>query len=122
MAVESEEEYDGAWLFDVVHAFGAAYGWDKKTVLEQIFPDEIEPYLTRIRRDETNKNLTQLALIHNPHVKEPNKLIQQLEKQLRGLDGAYWSTEVMDEENQNRLLEIRKRMRENARRDGGKEG
>ncbi len=122
MAVESEED-DGAWLFDVVHALGAAYGWDKKTVLDQIFPDEIEPYLKRIRRDETNRNLTQLALIHNPHVKEPNKLIQQLEKQLRGIDGAYWASEVMDEENQNKLLEIRKRMQANARnRHGRKEG
>ncbi|SCY88519.1 hypothetical protein [Alkaliphilus peptidifermentans] len=105
---------DGAWLYDVIHCLASAYGWDKKIILEQIYPNEIEPLLKRIRRDEVNKNLTQLAIVHNPKSKNPKKLVLQLEKQLKQMDGHYYEIKEMDAENENKLIAIKEMMKENA--------
>lgn len=103
-------------MFDVVHALANAYGWDKKTILEQIYPEEIEPYIKRIRKDEANKNLTLLALIQNPHTKDPSRLVAELERLAKGSSGAYYDKEEMDESDINKLQEIKKQMQENAKK------
>lgn len=111
-----DDKDDGAWLFDVVHALASAYGWDKKTVLEQIYPDEIEPYIKRIRKDEANKNLNLLALIQNPHTKNPQKLVKDLQNKIKGFENKYYNKDKMSQEDVNKLMEIKRQMQANAQK------
>jgi hypothetical protein len=97
----------------------SAYGWDKNTILAQVYPDELDFYLKRIQRDQANRDLTMLAIVHNPHVKHPQKLIQELEKRVSQLEGNYWAVERIDGENARKLMEVRKVMQENARKRRG---
>lgn len=103
----------------MIHTLASTYGWDKRTILEQIYPEEIEPLIKRIRRDEANKNLTHLAIVHNPNSQNPKKLIQQFEGQLVNMDGRYYEVMEMDKDNERKLIEIRERMKENAKKRRG---
>lgn len=101
-------------MYDVIHALSSCYGWSKKQILEDVYPDDIEPYLGRIRKGEASKNLTLLAIAHNPKVNDPQKLISQFESQISGTDEAYYTKETMDEEAENQMNNVRKVMKENA--------
>lgn len=103
-------------MFDVIHMLSKHYGWRKEDILNGCYPDEVQAYIKRIRRDEANSNLTQLALIHNPHSKEPGKLVRQLEQQIKSMSDKYFNQEEMDEENKRKLMEAKRRMQENARK------
>lgn len=98
----------------------SAYGWDKATVLTQVYPDELEFYLKRIHREQANRDLTALAIIHNPHTKHPQKLVQELEKRVYQMNGNYWAVDSMDEENARKLAEVRRAMIENAKKRRGR--
>ncbi|MDC3413958.1 hypothetical protein [Terrihalobacillus insolitus] len=102
-------------MFDVVHSLAKEYGWSKKQILEEVYVDEIEYYLKRIRKDQANDRLTELAIVHNPNAKDPNKLIASFKKALQELEGkAYLAKDKMTKEDEQNLREIARRMKANA--------
>lgn len=102
-------------MFDIVHALAKEYGWSKNVILEEMYYDELEFYLKRIRRDQVNERLTDLAIIHNPKSENPNKLVLSFRKALEEIEGkAYLNKERMTKEDENNLREIARRMRSNA--------
>jgi hypothetical protein len=102
-------------LFDVIHLLAKEYGWSKRTILEEMYYDEIELYIKRIRRDQANERLTDLAIAHNPKAKDPNKLVNSFKKQLQEIEGkAYLHKDRMTKQDEANLREIARRMKANA--------
>lgn len=56
------------------------YGWSKKDILEQIYPDEAVKLAKLIQERQSQNYLALLAIAHNPHSKNPKKLWRILEK------------------------------------------
>jgi len=82
-----------------------------------VYFDEVEYYLKRIRKDELNDRLTELAIAHNPNAKDPNKLVNSFKNALKEVEGkSYLTKERMTKEDERRLREIARRMRENTRK------
>lgn len=80
-----------------------------------MYYDEIEFYIKRIRRDQVNERLTDLAIAHNPNAKDPNKLVNSFKKSLQEIDGkAYLNKERMTKQDEMNLREIARRMKANA--------
>lgn len=102
------------WLFDAVHALSSAYGWTKQEILATVYPDEIEYYMKRIRKEKVNDRLSMLALIHNPHVQDPKKLILELQKMAMDDDGKYYDKQRMEPEDMRQMDEIKRLMQANA--------
>ncbi|GEK57126.1 hypothetical protein CHL76_02225 [Marinococcus halophilus] len=96
------------------------YGWSKSEVLNELYPDEINFYVTRVQRDRTNERITELAITQNPHTKDPSKLQKQFEKDLQKSEGrSYIDKEKMSKEDEKQLKAIAREMRENAEKRGG---
>lgn len=95
------------------------YGWTKNEILSEMYPDEVEFYVKRIRKDEANDRLTDLAIAHNPNSQNPNKLIEKFKKSIREVDGKdYITKDKMNEEDENQLKEIAHQMKTNAAKRG----
>lgn len=104
-------------MFDVIHIFSKEYGWSKRQILEEIYYDEIDFYLKRIRKDTANDRLTDLAIAHNPKAKDPKKLISYFQKTIRDVDGkGYLMKERMTKQDERELKELARRMRANAQK------
>jgi hypothetical protein len=102
-------------LFDIVHLLAKEYGWSKGQILEEVYYDELEFYIKRIRRDQANERLTALAIAHNPNAKDPNKLVMSFKKALQEIEGkAYLHKERMTKQDEQNLKEIARRMKANA--------
>lgn len=101
-------------MFDAIHTLSTAYGWTKKEILEQVYPAEIELYVKRIKKEKANERLTLLAITHNPHVQDPNKLIKELQELVNEVEGSYYNKQQMDGDDIQKLMEVRRRMMENA--------
>lgn len=97
------------------------YGWSKCQILEEVFFDEIEFYVSRIRKTQVSDRLMDTAIANNTRSKDPNKLIQEYRKQLQAIDGkSYLQKERMTKEDERQLKELARRMKANAekRRNG----
>lgn len=97
------------------------YGWSKRQILEEVFFDEIEFYVSRIRKTQVSDRLMDTAIANNTRSKDPNKLIQEYRKQLQAIDGkSYLQKERMTKEDERQLKELARRMKANAekRRNG----
>lgn len=80
-----------------------------------MYVDEVEFYVKRIRKDQANERLTDLAIAHNPKAKDPNKLVNSFKKQLQEIEGkAYLSKERMTKQDEANLRDIARRMKANA--------
>lgn len=96
------------------------YGWSKSQVLDELYPDEVDFYASRIRKDSTNDRMTDLAIAQNPHVKDPNKLMKEFQKQMQDVEGkSHLSKEKMTKEDENKLKAIARKMRENSQKRKG---
>jgi len=72
-------------------------------------------YFKRINKDQISDRLTELAIIHNPHTDEPNKLINMLKQQQAQLDGrSYLQKERMDEQDVRNFRQVQRLMASNA--------
>ncbi len=61
--------------------------------------------------------MTDLAIIHNPNAKDPNKLINSLRRQLHELDGkSYLFKERMTKADERKLRELARQMKENVKK------
>lgn len=83
--------------------------------MEEVYFEEVEYYLKRIKRDSLQERLADLAVVHNPNAKDPNKLVNNLRRQLQELEGkAYLFKERMSAQDERQLREIARQMKENA--------
>lgn len=48
------------WLLTVIDALAAEYHWSKSEILEEIYPEEIEPYMRKIGERKTLRALEQV--------------------------------------------------------------
>lgn len=72
--------------------------------------------MKRIRKDQANERLTDLAIAHNPNAKDPKKLITHFQKTVRDVDGkGYLTKERMTKQDEIQLKELARRMKANAR-------
>jgi hypothetical protein len=95
--------------------FAKEYGWSKNQTLYEVYPDELTFYFKRIQKDRIDERLTELAIIHNPHTKEPNKLINNWKKAKAQLDGrSYLQKEKMDAKDIKQFKDMQRLMRTNA--------
>jgi hypothetical protein len=102
-------------LFDIIHLLAKEYGWSKRQILEEMYYDEIDFYVKRIRRDNASERLTDLAIAHNPKAKDPNKLVMSFKKQLQEIEGkAYLHKDRMTKQDEMRLKELARQMKANA--------
>ncbi|HYD35558.1 MAG TPA: hypothetical protein VD999_05800 [Vitreimonas sp.] len=60
----------------MIDTLASEYGWTKKSILEDVYLDEL-PLLFKAReRRKNEEHKTLLAIIQNPHVKNPQELWQ----------------------------------------------
>lgn len=82
--------------------------------------EEVEFYAKRIRKNNASERLTELAIVHNPKAKNPNKLIQTFRKQMDEIDGkAYLHKERMTKSDEHKFKEIARLMKANAEKRKG---
>lgn len=93
------------------------YGWSKRQILEEVYFDEIDFYMKRIKKDKLNDRMTELAIAHNPNAKDPNKLITTFKNALREVEGkSYLTKERMTKQDEQNLKEIARQMLRNRKR------
>ena len=55
------------------------YGWGFNEILETVYPDDLQPLLEKMNDRKLLENKMQLAIVQNPHVKDPRQLWKSLE-------------------------------------------
>jgi len=55
------------------------YGWGKKDIINDIFPDELFYLMEQIKNRKLGQYRMLLAIVQNPHSKNPNILVKQLQ-------------------------------------------
>ena len=60
--VEENESDREEWLLTVIDVLAAEYHWSKSEILEEVYPEEIEPYLRKISE---RKKLLALEQVYN---------------------------------------------------------
>lgn len=50
------------------------YGWSKQDIYEDVYFDELYYLVKRIEKRQMAQYRMQLAIVQNPHIKEPEKL------------------------------------------------
>lgn len=95
------------WLYEIIHRLATHYGWSKREILEEVYPDEVHYYLQHIQRDDVHERLMQLSVAHNPHSKDPNHLVSVLNQQLEQReDKGYLYQERMSRDDEQALKEL----------------
>jgi hypothetical protein len=56
------------------------YHWSKTEILDHVYIDEIEQYQKFITQRKIDGYMMELAIVHNPHVKNPKELFSQLKR------------------------------------------
>lgn len=69
------------------------YGWTKEYIFEQITFDELALLGQIIKERQIKERLLELAIVHNPHSKDPRSLYQDL---LNELPKDYQQAEEID--------------------------
>lgn len=59
-SVEDNEIDREEWLLAVIDVLAAEYHWSKSQILEEVYPEEIEPYLRKINERKTLRELEQV--------------------------------------------------------------
>ncbi len=77
------------------------YGWSKTDILERVYPDEVFELQDIIAERRRAQYFMQLAISHNPHVEEPQRLWDDLRP--KGLD---YLDDELDREAMNDLKEL----------------
>lgn len=57
------------------------YGWSKQDILYDVYFDELAELVKKINKRKVNEYKMQLAIAHNPHVKNYKELWRILERQ-----------------------------------------
>ena len=59
------------------------YGWSKSDILEHTYIDELVHLLDKIKARHVTNYQMQLAIVQNPHTKNPKELWQTLDQSVR---------------------------------------
>lgn len=70
----------------LIDALAHHYGWSKHQILNEVYFDEAIDYIDLIKRRGIINNLTQLAIVSNPHTRQPKELYETLRLELRKLE------------------------------------
>jgi len=73
-------------LQSIVDALASNYHWSKNDILDTVYLDEAIEYIDMIKRRKLQESLMQLAIISNPHVKEPKTLQNYIQNELKKLE------------------------------------
>jgi hypothetical protein len=67
-------------LWWVVDTLASEYGWAKSAILNDVYIDELPPLLRQISGRHIRDYKMQLAIIQNPHTKDPKHLWRILQQ------------------------------------------
>lgn len=81
------------WAVDLL---ANSYGWSKREILEDIYLDELYYLSKLINKRRLTEYKMQLAIVTNPHIKDPKTLWRLLEDQERELDGSKYMDAEFD--------------------------
>lgn len=70
----------------IVDVLASNYHWAKSEILDNVYLDEAIEYLDMIKRRKLQNDIMQLAIISNPHTKEPKTLHNYLLDELKNLE------------------------------------
>lgn len=70
----------------IIDVLASNYHWAKREILDDVYLDEAIEYLDMIKRRKVQEDLMQLAIISNPHTKEPKALHKFLADELKNLE------------------------------------
>ena len=70
----------------IIDVLASNYHWAKNEILDTVYLDEAIDYLDMIKRRKVQEDLMQLAIISNPHTKEPKTLHNYLLGELKKLE------------------------------------
>lgn len=60
------------------------YGWSPREIYEEVAFDDAIVWMEMARKANINERIMQVMIAHNPHLKEPGKLIDKLKEDLNG--------------------------------------
>lgn len=100
----------GGWLEWIIDILANAYKWSKRDILRDVYLDEALIYIDLIKRRNLQDRLLELAIISNPHTKNPKELHTFLSNELRSLEGG----NIMDLEREKNATEKIKNIFKNA--------
>jgi hypothetical protein len=72
-------------LHEVVHIIAWSYHWSINEIVEQCTVLDLIAFTRLIHKQQLQDDLRQIAIVSNPHTKEPNKLPRKLQQQLNDL-------------------------------------
>lgn len=64
--------------YNAVDLLSSEYGWTKHYILEQVYFDDYVELAIRIRQRTIADYKFQLRIVMNPHVEDPNELVEML--------------------------------------------
>jgi hypothetical protein len=62
------------------------YHWSKDAILDDLCFEEAMEYSTLIKKRQINDYITQLAVISNPHTKNPKELLKSFQDELKKIE------------------------------------
>lgn len=83
---------DDEWLWWAVDLLASEYGWAKREILEHVYLDELYAMVPKINRRKLADYKMEMAIVQNPHVKNPKELwamLDQQEKQFEPQDDKF---------------------------------
>ena len=81
------------WAVDLL---ASNYGWSKQDILNDVYLDELYYLSKLINQRKITDYKMQLAIVTNPHIKDPKTLWRLLEEQEKQLIGADYIDEEFD--------------------------
>jgi hypothetical protein len=73
-------------LQSLIDVLASNYHWAKREILDYVYLDEAIEYLDMIKRRKLQDDLMMLAIISNPHTKEPKTLQNYLTGELKKME------------------------------------
>ena len=64
------------WAIDLL---ASEYGWSKKSILEDVYIDELVKLSEKIKKRKNSEYKMQLVIVSNPYSKDPKKLMDMLD-------------------------------------------
>lgn len=92
-------------LFYFIEQLAFHYNWSKQQILDITLLEALE-YTRAIQKNKLIDNITQLAIVSNPHTKKPKELANQFNRELRKLENRGIIEDVRDKDATEKLKQI----------------
>ncbi|MCG3176825.1 MAG: hypothetical protein MOGMAGMI_01789 [Candidatus Omnitrophica bacterium] len=70
------------FVYGAVDLLASQYGWSRDDILYNVYPDDLFYLTEEITRRKVSEYMMQLRIAHNPFVKKPKELIDELRNML----------------------------------------